>query len=423
MLREKSAREYQTITSTLFRDLTLLHNRFPDAVGFSEAVGNLMGGYAAYYRRHNIGITLTGPIFLPSLEPNMPDHPQFSFIEEDGEHFIFITGTLPDPFALYRLDYLLDITADIESTQNVGRILLGSSVAFSVLAAVALYFILHKIFRPLELVASASRHIADGQYKERIHLKGKHELAKVAAAFNQMADQVETNIQLLEEDAERKQQFVDSFAHEIRTPLTSIYGYAEYLQKASLAENELIESAGYIRNEAMHMRELANSLLELATFRGYQPTKISITIPELFDDIRQTLEGALHAKGARLSCDYTISDLEGQADLIKALLLNLCQNALAACEPDKGEIHLNAFKEDEQITLSVRDNGRGIPEESLSKITEPFYRVDKARSRTEGGAGIGLTLCQQIADVHGAQLLIESQLGVGTTVKIIFTSS
>jgi signal transduction histidine kinase len=91
--------------------------------------------------------------------------------------------------------------------------------------------------------------------------------------------------------------------------------------------------------------------------------------------------------------------------------------------PGDGIIDLRAEKQSKNIILSVGDNGCGIPEECLLKVTEPFFRVDKARSREQGGAGLGLTLCMQIAKVHDAEMIIESDVGVGTMVKIIFISS
>ena len=101
-------------------------------------------------------------------------------------------------------------------------------------------------------------------------------------------------------------------------------------------------------------------------------------------------------------------------------MLNLCYNAVKACGETGGFIELAATAHDWLVTLSVRDNGRGIAKENLPKLTEPFFRVDKARTREQGGVGLGLTLCKQIADVHGAKLTVDSALGVGTKVTVIF---
>jgi signal transduction histidine kinase len=240
-----------------------------------------------------------------------------------------------------------------------------------------------------------------------------------------MADEIERQMQILKDEADGKQQFVDNFAHEMRTPLTSILGYAEYMQKVSLNEEETVESAQYIIDEANHMKNIANSLLTLATLRGYTAVRDEISINQLFDEIKQSLEKLPGFQRIQFICKNETDVMYGQGDLIKSLLLNLCINAAKACPADEnrdGVITLNAKNKGGYVVLSVTDNGRGIPKDSLPKITEPFYRADKARNREKGGAGLGLTLCSRIAEAHGANMTIESALDVGTKVEITFTT-
>jgi len=291
---------------------------------------------------------------------------------------------------------------------------------------------MRSIFKPLGIVANTSRKIANGQFDERIDIKGKSELFSVANDFNTMADEIEKHMQILEEEAVGKQQFIDNFAHEIRTPLTSVYGYAEYLQKTPFDSDELIESTQFIMDEANHMNKLANSLLELATLRNYKPSKKEIPIRQLFDNLAQALKKTLNEEGVQLVCKSDAEILYGQEDLIKGLLLNLCLNAIKSCSKDAlgndppeggGIVLLEAKKQGENVVLSVTDNGCGISAEHTAKITEPFYRIDKARSREHGGAGLGLTLCKQIVDAHEAKMEIESSPGAGTTVKIYFQNT
>jgi signal transduction histidine kinase len=415
MLKDKSVREYHTIASTLSKVIAVLSCRTL-GLSISESVSSLVIGYARYYARYNIDLTLSD---LTSSEYTEIINYEITLTKQDGRHFIHIAGVLPELYNFYRLDYTLDVTESIMEMRNIQHILLLLAVIFSVITAIALYFILSSVFKPLSVVARASMKIADGQYGERIIIKDKNELSGVASGFNRMADTVQKQIYLLEEEAAAKQQFADNFAHEIRTPLTSIYGYAELLQKAPLNESEIIESAQYIMNEAGHMNKISNSLLELATLRNYTPIKKPISISRLFEDIRRSTENVLREHGVQLICRSDDGTLQGQEDLIKSLLMNLCFNALKACSPGIGVIHLTA----KENIISVSDNGIGIPKESLSKITEPFYRVDKARSREQGGAGLGLALCKQIAEAHYATMEIESSPGIGTTVKVTFTSS
>jgi len=305
--------------------------------------------------------------------------------------------------------------------QNIQRILLIVTVALSIVAAFALHFVLASIFKPLAVVADASKKISDGEFGERIHIKEKNELAEVAVDFNKMAQTIQDQIAYLEEEALNKQQFVDNFAHEIRTPLTSIHGYAQYMQKARLNEADIIESAECIMSETEHMRNIANSLLELATLRNYSPVKSEIAMPKLFDDIASTIANILREHEAKLTWRSDENAvISAQDDLIRSLLLNLCTNAAGACVKGKGEINLDATVHENCVIISVADNGCGIPKEKLSKVCEPFYRVDKSRNREHGGAGIGLSLCNQIVKAHDAKMSIHSTVGVGTVVEIRF---
>ena len=414
MLQEKAAREFQTITTSLAHAMAPIYARFPGGQEFYGEVARIFAGYIHYYQQHNIELNLTR-----MAEENGGDA-VLAFDQVDDTHFILISGALPNPFRHFRLEYALDITVNITDMQGIQQYLWVTSIVVSLIAAVLLYVILLRIFKPLEIVANAAWQITEGQYGQRIMVKGRNELAAVAVAFNRMSTQIENQIAQLEDEAERKQQFVDNFAHEIRTPLTSIYGYAEFLQKASINEDELIESAGFIMSEADHMKKVANSLLELATLRDYEPKISQIFVPELFIEIKQSLEKLLHKHGAVLHIQALAPYLAGQPDLIKALLINLCTNAVTSCDEGEGIIRLCATTDKENVIITVDDNGCGIPADKLPKVTEPFYRVDRARSRGHGGVGLGLALCKQIAHVHGAKMAMASTQGIGTMVRLTF---
>jgi len=421
LLRDKSAREFQTITTSLSRDIAGLYSRSASTVGFDffEAVDNLMRGYIRHYRQYGIEISLTN-LSLTDEPTDMPSYADITFLQQGQSHFVHVTGVLPMPLNFFRLDYFYNITEQVAAMQSIQRMLLLFSVLFSIVAAAGLYLIILRVFRPIGVVAAISRQIADGHYSERIRIHGKNELSSMALDFNRMAQQIEKQIQCLETEAIGKQQFIDNFAHEMRTPLTAIFGYAEYMLKAPLDIHETADSAQQIMDKANHMKKMADSLLALATLRNYTPTKNIIHIRPLFDDIAQTLRSSLREKKVRLFCKNDTDILVGQDDLIKCLLLNMCANAIKACAPISGIIYLDATQCEENVILSVTDNGCGIADDEITHITEPFYRVDKARSQS-GGAGLGLTLCKQITEVHGAEISIKSSLGYGTKISVRFT--
>ena len=417
MLREKCEAEFKTIAASLAKDIAVLSGRNLDYMNFEESVHSLTDSYERYYQKNNISLALEN-----IADEAVESKTELFFVTQGQEHFLYISGALSGPFQYYRLDYSCDISQNVSELERVQNILLLLAVIFSVSTAFALYIILSKIFKPLGIVSRISRKIADGQYNERINVKGRNELSSMAENFNRMAMEIEKQMHLLEEEASQKQQFVDNFAHEIRTPLTSIYGYAEYIQKASLSEEDLIESAQLILNEAGYMRKISDSLLELAMLRQYNVHKQRISLPLLLDDVAQSLRGLIPEKQAEIICVCEWNEISGQEDLLRSLLLNLGVNAIKACPSEGAVIRLEAKEEAGCIVLAVTDNGCGIPRESISKLTKPFYRVDKTRSRETGGVGLGLALCQQITSKHDAQMHIKSNQGHGTRVEIVFTT-
>jgi signal transduction histidine kinase len=416
LLKDTSNAQFQTALSSLNRDIAILWERDNGPEFFYEAIVTLVRGYARYYARHNIEISLIDT----RHSVNEQEEAQIIFESFDEKSFIVITGFLLEPFEHFMLEYRLDITDNITEMRNIQSTLLFSAIIFSVLAAIGLYLILCSIFKPLTAISKASRKIAGGEYSERIIVKNNSELAQVAIDFNKMAERVEQQIILLEEETENKQQFIDNFAHEMRTPLTAIFGYAEYMQRAVLEEGETAELSARIMNRANYLKKIANSLLDLSMLRDYVPNKRGISIQHLFDDITQTVNAQMESAGVEFRCLSEVDVIEGQEDLIKSLLLNLCLNSLKACTSSGGIISLDARHENENIVLSVSDNGCGIPADAIENVTEPFYRVDKVRNQKDSGAGLGLSLCLKIAEVHGAKMVIESTTQVGTTVRVVF---
>ena len=420
MLKSGGGAQFQTISSSLSRDIAVLWGMHIEQGMFYSAVDALVGAYSRYYSGLGVSISLT----VEEISPFEGFIRTAAVLNEGDGHFVHISGPLNAPFSRFVIDYRQDITGSIESLQNIQRILLVFAVVCSILAAFGLQFVLVLVFRPLTIVSNASRKIAGGEFGERINIRGKNELAKVAHDFNKMAQTVEDQMEYLVSEALSKQQFVDNFAHEIRTPLTSIFGYAQYLRNSRFDEDAVIESTEFIMAEAKHMSNMANSLLNLATLRGFSPVKTEIAIQELFSDIELSLENLLLENKANLilRCNEGFV-LLGQEDLIKSLLMNLCTNAINATAFGVGEVEVAAFKDMDRVVITVKDNGRGIPKEYLEKIFEPFFRIDKARSRELGGAGLGLTLCRQIVEAHGGEMTVESDVNIGTTVEVRFTTS
>jgi len=420
MLRRQSERDFRRISSALARDFAVLYGGQRDwgdfrGDGFVGAAERLLRGYSHYYREHGISLEIVQRI--------PPLYDEMSFIQHGDEHFVYIIGGLLGTFDALTLIFRLCITESITAMQSIQRSFLLFSIGFSVVAAVAFFAVLSHVFRPLDVVARTSIKIADGHYGERIFVKGANELSQVAQDFNRMAEKIENQISMLADESDKKQQFIDNFAHEIRTPLTSIYGNAELMQKTLLSEDEIIEISGIIMERTNHMVKIANSLLQLATLRNYSPAKTQINIRTLFNNVEKILLHSLAENSVMMVCKADAETLCGQEDLLQSMFLNLCHNAIKACalSGKSGVIMVDAQKNGNNTRVTVADNGCGIPAKSLARVTEPFYRVDTSRL-SGNGVGIGLTLCKQIANVHGAEMRIESEENIGTTVNIEFTN-
>ncbi len=340
---------------------------------------------------------------------------------DDGVYFKVI-GELPGTNNKFSIQYIYDISGDLKGWKDTQRILLLVGVMFAIILAISLQYLLGRVFRPLDMVSAASKKIADGQYDNRITISGSNELAEMAGSFNNMAEEIQRRITQLGEIAEQKQQFIDNLAHEIRTPLTSVYGFAEYIQKATISDEEKMLAADYIMSESQRMLNISNRLLELATLRNQKIKMKEVDVKSLFEHSYKSLEARLTENQISLKWKNEIGTIYGDKDLLQSLLLNFTDNAIKACNPE-GVIIWNAYIENGCRVLSVQDNGKGIPQNEISKIIDPFYRVDESRNREKGGVGLGLSICEQIANCHNAVLSIESLPNVGTVVKLTFTSS
>ena len=176
MLRGQAERDFQRISATLARDISVLYGRTAGlGMNFSVEVDSLVRGYARYYRDHNINISLTD-LSDTMQNDNLPTNTDISFIQQNDSHFVHIAGNLPGSFNFYRLNFYLDVTDNIENMRNIQRVLLTFIVAFSVLAAVALYLILSRIFKPLDIIAGTSRKIADEHYRSYRAVDGNFNL-------------------------------------------------------------------------------------------------------------------------------------------------------------------------------------------------------------------------------------------------------
>ena len=271
------------------------------------------------------------------------------------------------------------------------------------------------IAKPLRRLQVQADRIADGCYGERVRAQGQDEIAELSRSFNRMAEAVEQKVEELSLEAERKEQFMGDFSHEIKTPMTAIIGYADRLYQKDCSRDEVREAAGYILNEGMRLEALSGKMLRLIALGQESFFREQIPAGEFFEDLKETTEPLLAGKAA-LTVSWENGIMNMEWDLMKTLVMNLMDNA---GKSGASRVEVLGTVRESGYEIAVRDNGRGIPAEKLPHIQEAFYMVDKSRSRKQNGAGLGLALCRKIAALHDTSLVIVSREGSGTEVSLV----
>ena len=289
---------------------------------------------------------------------------------------------------------------------------LAIAASVSVFAALLVsLFISRRIVAPVQTLNAASQHIADGQYDKRVDVIGSDELGQLAASFNQMASQ-------LEEVENKRRQLIGDVTHELRTPLTSIKGYMEGLVDGVLPAAP--ETYNQIHNEASRLARLVDDLQELSRVEAnaFSLDIRSTDISPLVGTIVKRLSPQATKKRITLRSDLpaNLQHVLADEDRITQVLTNLVANALQYT-PEDGSVTISAVQKEDEVIVSVKDTGIGIPPEHLENLFTRFYRVDKSRSRNAGGgSGIGLTIARHLVEAHGGHIWVESDgEGKGST--------
>ena len=357
-----------------------------------------------------------------SIDPTrylVPDDEQDVYVLDgkiDGRNILIVGSTVMVQDETY-------LVYEIEDTSAVHNGLLVMAGVFSAVCiigtlfgAVVMSLLVRRYAQPLVTLSIVSKRIAGGEYDIRADIHTKDEIGALAADFNTMADAVQHQISELRETAERQQLFIGGVGHEFKTPLTVMLLHTELLQDVSLTEEERTESLAYIETQCEWLERLTQKLLKIIVLKK-EITKKETPARELIARVQASTEQIMADRGTVLDASCDDSTIIVDADLMQSLLVNLVDNASKAYDPDDADrtVGLSICNN----VLEVSDAGRGIPADALERIFEPFYMVDKSRSKQSGGSGLGLALVKQIADAHGARLEVHSESGKGTAVRVI----
>ena len=302
---------------------------------------------------------------------------------------------------------------DVSPVYALRRELLRGAAALGLiglaLAGALAIWISGVLTRPLSQLADAAAKLADGDYAAPLPAAKNDEMSALIRAFSRMSAAIDERETALRTQAEERQALIDALAHEMRTPLTAILGGARLLQQSRLSGSQQSELLDTMAREASRLSTMDERLLLLTRLDHEAPAFAP------FDSRAMAREALSVFDGVRLEGDGAV--FVGERELTILLLRNLVVNAQRAGgkEAVRVTLHPDGF--------DVTDYGCGMTKEQIARAFEPFYKADKARTRSAGGAGLGLPLCRKIARLHHGELHMESEIGRGTRVCYRFDTS
>lgn len=235
-----------------------------------------------------------------------------------------------------------------------------------------------------------------------------------------LVDKINNMAKELGEMETMRQDFVSNVSHEIQSPLTSIRGFVSLLKDETLSKQDRLHYIEVIQSESQRLSKLSENLLRLSTleseFAEFNPKQYSLG--RQLKDIILLMEPQWSAKEIEISLNVEKVEVFADEDLINQVWINLLNNSIKFT-PDRGKISLSVSEDDIKVLVEISDNGIGMKEETIPHVFERFYMADKARSRSVGGSGLGLSIVKRIVQIHHGSIEVESKFGEGTTFKII----
>ena len=349
-------------------------------------------------------ITLTGR----RLDPRMPSQAVIPVIAPQGR-----VGTLlvdPDLPAQSGGGAALDQEPPRPSLSVL--LILSGLLAVGV-AMILTFFVSHRILTPIESLSRVSRLAAQRDFSARAEVRYHDEVGQLARTFNSMVDE-------LSRTEELRRNLVADIAHELRTPVTNIQGYVEGISDGIIRPNK--STLASMHSEIILLARLIEDLQELALAEsGQMQLRLQVCdLSSLAKSAAASIQPQAEAKQVRLVVNESPALLvEADPQRIGQVFSNLLANAVTHT-PAQGQIRITPRRRNGHVQVSIKDSGAGIPSEELSHIFERFYRVDKSRSRSTGGVGLGLTISKHLVEAHGGAIAAYSQAGNGTEFVVSF---
>ena len=299
----------------------------------------------------------------------------------------------------------------IDSLVYITRKICGFAILnIVIISAVLVRINLKNIFRPIEQINEATKKVALGEYDIELETKREDEIGELTNNFNKMTRGLKSTENLQKE-------FINNVSHEIKTPVSSIEGFAKFLKDKNLTDEERDEYANIIIEEAKRLENLTGKILKLSKLNNQEiiTNKQEIEVAEQIRKAISLLEPKWSKKDIKINVSLEEKIFLGDEDLIFQVWVNIIDNAIKFS--NEGEnIDIKVYEKDSNINVEIKDHGIGMKEEELEKVYDRFYQID--RSHSKEGSGLGLAIVKRIVELSEGKIEIKSKENKGTTVIV-----
>lgn len=357
---------------------------------------------------------------VPQLEEKEPIHVEQSQIQQvlggdiarslDAEtHGLPIVGV---PLSVKGDPYALFLTLDKNTVEQEQENMPWIHALYILVLLIGSFLILiaaRYVVNPIMQLTEATKRMAKGTFDSAsLPMNRRDEIGQLSVSFHEMAKELAKLDQM-------RQDFVSSVSHEIQSPLTSISGFTKALKQKKMSEETRLRYLTIIEEESERLSRLGQNLLQLSYLQQEQHP-LKVTTYQLDEQLRRaviTLEPLWTVKEINMVVDLEAITVHADKDQLDQVWINLLNNAIKFTAPH-GTIRIQSMGKAQQNIVSITDSGIGIPQEELADIFKPFHKVDKARSSSVKGNGLGLSIVKQIIEMHNGEIHVSSSLGAGT---------
>ncbi|MGL5821258.1 MAG: ATP-binding protein [Sarcina sp.] len=355
----------------------------------------------------------------PEIEDAQLNTAHFILRDISGNNYIFVSSKMRIKGNLYTLVVAENINY-LQNDKFYNFKMFGIlNIIVIVLLGLGMYIVSKRITRPIDELKDVAQKVKDKDFSGRVHKIGDDEVGELALIFNSMMQVIEDNIEELENLNDKKERFINNLTHEMKTPITSIIGYSELLLKSNINEETRLKALGYINSQGKRLEKLSTVLIRLIMIKNQKLDLKNICVKMIVGDSIEVLKYKLEFAKIKIGENLEDAKIICDKELVEVLIINLLDNAIKASD-EMTKIELIGKVKGDKYFLEVIDEGKGISEKDLEKIKEPFYMVDKSRAESNKNIGLGLAICTEICKRNNIDFYIESELGKGTKVTLVF---